>query len=496
MQFEFLTNNNKELVYNILQLQIKNKFHIILSDIPEFIRIFDDTFIDTERSIGNTLDTTNKNKRVISSLYKYINNWVSGQTFKKENKSEILNRNYETAKQDFAKYMPQVHKPQVDLQEQLNNEAITQNEKYFSINTDEAYSNMLSQREQEEVSLRELHKKDEKKAVAWLNSSTTPIDVQNTENHNKLSNKSNIVNYDKLGLTIDDIKSNTQKQHVTKTVMFDNNVDVIENSSSNEYNTNVSHEPFWWNKIFQKNPLNIEEKTLVTKNLTNNIVSLNEKFLNYNSLHINNIALPNSTIYKDNEFGIEIQKKICDIPYIYVEIYVNGKLLNSSSTQTRFMYRQDKHVGNYIYFTCNQCIKQEMANIISTINLHFYDEYEEPLNIAPIIKMETLINGTQIINKINKNTKFNDAEVSYIKVMHNGGEFSPNDVIQINDTKYKINGVCKINIRGVDNINIEGLNQQRDYNTMIIKLDKEINIDAKILNLSRLPMIIVQIVNN
>jgi hypothetical protein len=51
-----------------------------------------------------------------------------------------------------------------------------------------------------------------------------------------------------------------------------------------------------------------------------------------------------------------------------------------------------------------------------------------------------------------------------------------------------------VNIRDAEHINIEGLNQTKDYNTMIVQLDKEIAIDSKIMNLSRLPMVIVNIV--
>jgi hypothetical protein len=191
---------------------------------------------------------------------------------------------------------------------------------------------------------------------------------------------------------------------------------------------------------------------------------------------------------------MDIQSRIADLPYIYVEIFVNGDKLQASSTQPKFMYRQDKEVGNYIYFTCNQSISHETNPVVATIAMRFYDEHEEPLDITPLIQMETLINGKQIINKINNNAKFNDAQMSYIKVKPFGGEYGPNDVIQINDSKYKVVGVCKVNIRNEDNITIDGLNQTKDYNTMIVQLDKEIQMDTKIMNLSRLPMVIVNIV--
>ena len=100
---------------------------------------------------------------------------------------------------------------------------------------------------------------------------------------------------------------------------------------------------------------------------------------------------------------MDIHSKIADLPYIYVEIYVNGDQLKASSSQPKFMYRQDKEVGNYIYFTCNQSISHETNPVVATIALRFYDEHEEPLDITPRIQMETLINGTQITNKINKN---------------------------------------------------------------------------------------------
>jgi hypothetical protein len=312
------------------------------------------------------------------------------------------------------------------------------------------------------------------------------------------------------------------KRHLPeKTVMFNNAVEVFTpdpeetsetilktpQSNSNQPNVMLSGGPsgsdfnptqpdsnLWWNKNFQKPQLNIEEKTLVTKNLHDNVISLNEKFVSFKSLHINNIALPNRLFKTTNELDMDIQSKIADLPYIYVEIFVNGDLLPASSSQSKFMYRQDKEVGNYIYFTCNQSISSESNPVVAMIALRFYDEHEEPLDITPLIQMETLINGKHIVNKINNNVKFNDAQMSYIKVKQFGGEYGPNDVIQINDNKYKVVGVCKVNIRGEDNITIEGLNQTKDYNTMIVQLDKEIQMDAKILNLSRLPMIIVNIV--
>jgi hypothetical protein len=281
---------------------------------------------------------------------------------------------------------------------------------------------------------------------------------------------------------------------ILKAPQTDINVMLSDGPSGSDFNPTQPDANLWWNKNFQKPQLNIEEKTLVTKNIHDNVISLNERFSNFKTIHINNIALPNRLITTTNELDMDIQSKIADLPYIYVEIYVNGDQLKASSSQPKFMYRQDKEVGNYIYFTCNQSISHETNPVVATIALRFYDEHEEPLDITPRIQMETLINGTQITNKINKNAKFNDAQLSYIKVKPFGGEFAPNDVIQVNESKYKVVGVCKVNIRDAEHINIEGLNQTKDYNTMIVQLDKEIQIDTKIMNLSRLPMVIVNIV--
>uniref|UniRef100_A0A6C0BUL4 Uncharacterized protein n=1 Tax=viral metagenome TaxID=1070528 RepID=A0A6C0BUL4_9ZZZZ len=511
-QLPFLSNQNKELVYEILQENTKKKFRLMLSDIPDFVRILEDTFVDVDRSLGRQADTTTKNKQAISHLYKHINGWVSNQTVPQTNKGEMLARNYEAARQDFAKYKADPQKPTINLQEELDKEAVSMKQQFNNVNADDAYSLIVAQREKEEAQLKQIQKQNEDIAVAWLNPTGTPS--QNTANHNKVEKKSNIVAHDTPAVTIDYLKQpaskkltrETMKRHLPeKTVMFNNTVEVFtEETKLNTTNDILtceqavnSTEPdanLWWNKNFQKPQLNIEEKTLVTKNIHDNVVSLNEKFSSFKSIHINNIALPNRVITTTNELDMDIQSKISDLPYIYVEIFINGDLLHASSSQPKYMYRQDKEVGNYIYFTCNQSISSETNPVVATIALRFYDDHEEPLDITPLIKMETLINGTQITNKINKNTKFNDAQLSYIKVKQFGGEYGPNDVIQINDSKYKVVGVCKVNIRDEEHINIEGLNQTKDYNTMIVQLDKEIGMESKIMNLSRLPMVIVNIV--
>jgi hypothetical protein len=501
----------------------------MLSDITEFVRILEDVFVDVECSLGKQTDTTTKNKQAIATLYKHVNGWVTNQTLPQQNKGEMLNRNYEAAKQDFARYRADPQKPTINLQEELDREANDLKDQFKDVKTDDAYTRMVAQREREEAQIKQIQKQNEDLAQAWLNPNGTTSD----SNPNKIDKPSNIVNHDNPGVTIDHLRGidkqqvkrkltrdTIKRQLPEKTVMFNNTVEVIVPDVEAADQPGILHHPqqnapnvlasggpagsafnptqpdanLWWNKNFQKPQLDIEEKTLVTKNLHDNVVSLNERFSKFKSIHVNNIALPNRLIKTTNELEIDIQSKIADLPYIYVEIFVNGEKLKASSTQPKFMYRQDKEVGNYIYFTCNQSITSETNPIITTIALRFFDEHEEPLDVTPLIQMETLINGTQITNKINKNAKFNDAQMSYIKVKSFGGEFAPNDVIQVNDSKYKVMGVCKVNIRDADHINIEGLNQTKDYNTMIVQLEKEIQMDAKIMNLSRLPMIIVNIV--
>jgi hypothetical protein len=528
-QLPFLSNQNKELVYEILQENTKKKFRLMLSDIPDFVRVLEDTFVDVDRSLGRQVDTTTKNKQAISHLYKHINGWVSNQTVPHTNNGEMLARNYEAARQDFVRYQADPQKPTINLQEELDREAVNMKQQFNNVNPDDAYSLIVAQREKEEAQIKKMQKQNEDIAVAWLN--PNGIQSQNTENHIKVEKKSNIVSHDKPTVTVDYVKQQPTKKltreaikrHLPeKTVMFNNAVEVFtpdpeetdetilkapKSETTNQPNVMLSGGPsgsdfnpsqpdanLWWNKNFQKPQLNIDEKTLVTKNLHDNVISLNEKFVSFKSIHINNIAIPNRLITTTNELDMDIQSRIADLPYIYVEIFVNGDLLSASSSQPKFMYRQDKEVGNYIYFTCNQSISSESNPVVATIALRFYDEHEEPLYITPLIHMETLINGTQITNKINKNAKFNDAQMSYIKVKPHGGEFAPNDVIQVNDSKYKVVGVCKVNIRDEEHINIEGLNQTKDYNTMIVQLDKEIGLNAKIMNLSRLPMVIVNIV--
>ena len=507
-QLPFLSNQNKELVYEILQETTKKKFRIMLSDVPDFIRILEDTFVDVERSLGRQTDTTTKNKQAIATLYKHVNGWITNQTMPQQNKGEQLNRNYEAAKQDFARYQADTQRPTINLQEELDREANSMKQQFNDVKMDDAYSKMLAQREREEAQIKQIQKQNEDLAQSWLNPNGTP---SNTNNLNKVEKQSNIVNHDKPGITIDHVKRKLTRETIKrqlpeKTVMFNNAVEVIASTvessdtpqtgqtTGSAFNPTQPDANLWWNKNFQKPQLDVEEKTLVTKNLHDNVVSLNERFSKFKSLHINNIAIPNRMITTTNELDMDIQSKIADLPYIYVEIYVNGDQLKASASQPKFMYRQDKEVGNYIYFTCNQSISSETNPVVATIALRFYDEHEEPLNITPLIQMETLINGTQITNKINKNTKFNDAQLSYIKVKPSGGEFAPNDVIQINESKYKVVGVCKVNIRDAEHINIEGLNQTKDFNTMIVQLDKEIQLDTKIMNLSRLPMVIVNIV--
>jgi hypothetical protein len=528
-QLPFLSIQNKELVYEILQENTKKKFRIMLSDIPDFSRVLEDTFVDVERSFGRQVDTTNKNKHAISILYKCVNTWVNTQTMPTNNKEELLSRNYEAAKQDFARYKVDTQKPDINLQDELDREANELKQHFGDVNTtDDAYSRIVAQRDRDAEHMKQMQKQNEELAQAWLNPNGPP---SNTDNPNKINKKSNIVNHDKPGITVDYVtqaprrkltREAVKRQLPEKTVMFNNSVEVITpdidvdaadynilrqtqsqqaptvmtsaGQSGSTFNPTQPDANLWWNKNFNKPQINVDEKTLVTKNIHDNVISLNERFSKYKSIHINNIAIANRIITTTNELDINIQSRIADLPYIYVEIFVNGDKLKASASQHKFMYRQDKEVGNYIYFTCNQSISSETNSVVATIALRIYDEHEEPLNITPLIHMETLINGTQITNKINKNAKLNDAQMSYIKVKPLGGEFAPNDIIQVNDSKYKVVGVCKVNIRDADHINIEGLNQIKDYNTMIVQLDKEIGIDAKIMNLSRLPMVIVNIV--
>lgn len=522
----FLSNQNKELVYEILQDFTKKKYRIMLSDIPDFVRMLEDTFVDVERTLGEQTDTTTKNKQSIVTLHKYINAWINHQTIPYENKSDTLNRNYEVAKQDFARYKPETHKPTLDLQSELDREAELLKEQYSEVNADDAYSQIMEQRQHEETQIKQiqLQTQNDEIALAWLKPSETNASA--STNHIKLDRPSNIVNHDKPSLNIDTVRPKKMSRDVIKrhlpekTVMFNNEVEVVEiggggaeicnnntvidgikqpsvmltSQGVNSASTlDAPDSNLWWNKNIQKPQLNITEKTLVTKNIHDNVISLNERFTKFKTVHINNIALPNLQMKMTNELDMDIYSRIADLMYIYVEIFVNGDQIKASSSQPKFMYRQDKEVGNYIYFTCNQVINGDTNPIITTIALRFYDEHEEPLNITPLIKMETLVNGTQVTNKINQNAKLKDPLVSYIKVAPGSGEFAPNDVIQIVDIKYSVMGVCKLNIRDADHINIEGLNQTKDYNTMIVQLNKEIPLNAKIMNLSRLPMVIVNV---
>lgn len=146
-QLPFLSNQNKELVYEILQESTKKKFRIMLSDIPDFIRVLEDTFVDVDRSLGRQADTTTKNKQAIAYLYKHINAWINNQTTPQNNKSELLSRNYEAAKQDFAKYQADTQRPSLNLQEELDREANSLKDQFKDVKTDDAYSRMIAQRE-------------------------------------------------------------------------------------------------------------------------------------------------------------------------------------------------------------------------------------------------------------------------------------------------------------------------------------------------------------
>jgi hypothetical protein len=232
-QLPFLSNQNKELVYEILQENTKKKFRLMLSDIPDFVRILEDTFVDVDRSLGRQVDTTTKNKQAISHLYKHINGWVSNQTVPQTNKGEMLARNYEAARQDFARYKADPQKPTMNLQEELDREAVALKEQYNNnVKPDDAYSLIVAQRDKEEAQIKQMQKQNEDIAVAWLNPNGTPS--QNSVNHNKVEKKSNIIVHDTPTVTVDYVKDQKQqpskkmtretiKRHLPeKTVMFNN----------------------------------------------------------------------------------------------------------------------------------------------------------------------------------------------------------------------------------------------------------------------------------
>ena len=419
----FLSNDNKNLLYELFNELSKKHFQKTIHDIPNFETTYNK--ISTEIS-KNYQDSSNieKNKLVLTRLFNSI---------KEENKkNSLLKRKYDTV--PLTKEKINNHMSEYDNKTPKDVD-FTDSSNYETENTDVAYDNILQQREMENKNILTHQKKDSEQAKEWLQQKNTKLNID----------------YDS------DIKNDT---------MIELNQQV--NKKQVTFKKNITHD---------------SQHFITASTIENNNIQFNNTLGYCDNLCINHILIYDNIVHYKNELGLIKKKYISEIPFIFVNIKINN------TTISKVPFFQNKMINSLIYFTSKQ--KIEVKDLITKIELNIFDSYRNKINMNQEIIVEEIYNAsvlekTEKINKIGK--EFYNAEYKYIKFNEEECFVNAEDMLEINNKEYSIMGLCKLDIENPQKIFIIETNQEEDYNTIIIKIEDNINKETKIINKSRTPL--------
>ena len=208
---------------------------------------------------------------------------------------------------------------------------------------------------------------------------------------------------------------------------------------------------------------------------------------NCKKIYIEYILFYDTVLKHKNGLDLIKKKKISDIPFIFVDVQINN------NDYQKIPFFQDKTIGNVIYFKSKQ--KIYVNDLITKLQLNIFDNYQHPINISQEIKIENVIypNSLEMENQTNYNKKFLDMSYVYLHFEDCKELISCEDTIKINDNLYTIIGLCKLLDLSNNKYKIENINEIEDYNTIVIETENTIRKIDNVLNISRIPMCLINV---
>lgn len=471
---DFYSQENKTLLYEILNNLSKTKFH---NELNSFLNDNDiDNFI---ASIGvqypdNSL--TEKNKKLINEVHKFINQKLTYS----------LNNN--TSKfSNYASPISSIYSSSTN-NSFLNQQETQLNNKYIEV--ENKYNEALKNREINTIKKpNEISFEKEDNTIYEDTSQKYDIAIEERENELKqiheIQKNENIKNFSNpnensySGIKILDDLSVDNKKHVT----FNDSNDTNNNDSNVTNDTNDT------NNVKNKNIITyINQKETTLNHYTNTCNEIYENSIIFNNtlnigkkVYINNLTLYNKKYTITNNYGFTKTKELKDTPYLVIDIYINNKFIN------KFHFFQSKIIQNTIYYQCHNTIYYN--DLITKLELKIFDNYNFPLEQEHTLKMLTLINGPSFKNVDKKLKILTEPDLFFIYFNENDNSIHMEDTLEINNIEYPILSLCKIKIESLDVMKIEDTNQNNNYNCAIIKLDKEIQMNNKIKIINRNPIL-------
>ena len=461
---DFYSQENKTLVYEILNNLSETKFHNKLSSFIDDNDI--DSFIANIGVQYHDNSLTEKNKKLIIEVHNYINNKLTysfdDNNSKFSNYSSHITSNYSTSfnnsflNQQETKLNDKYKEVENNYNKALQNRELHNINKPKEIsfekedntlyeNTSEKYDIALDTREKELKDIHELQKNENIKKFSDLNEKSHPsIKI------------------------LDDVSMDNNKKHVTF-----NDINANANANANDNDNNNNNNPIY----ISPNETTLTHYTNICNELYDNSIIFNNILNIGKKMYINNLTLYNKIYKITNNYGFTKTKELKDIPYLIIDIYINNKFVN------KFHFFQYKIIKNTIYYQCHNTIYYD--DLITKLEFKICDNYNYPLEQEHTLKMLTLINGPSFKNTNKELKKLTEPDLFFIYFDQNENSIDMEDTLEINDILYPILSLCKIKIQSLDLMTIEDTNQNSNYNCAIIKLDKEIQINNKIKIINR-----------
>ena len=220
-----------------------------------------------------------------------------------------------------------------------------------------------------------------------------------------------------------------------------------------------------------------KHQVAVANSVQDNIVSFNDNLGLCDTLQLDYIILMDKTLVYDEPFGIKREMRLSQLPYIVVDVHVNGTMMLS----THFF--QTKKVDDTILFETNLVLSPN--DLVTEIKLVIRNEQGRALDMRHELEVETMIHAPLLTITDQYDKEMYGPEYFYVRVK--SGDFKTGDTISTGQELCSIVGTCTTNIRRADNIVITNLTDYEKHNTIILRLNKAFTIETRLLNTSRNP---------
>jgi hypothetical protein len=301
-----------------------------------------------------------------------------------------------------------------------------------------AYDKMMTQRQTEHTEMNTKDKANVERARKWLQPKNSRVQIHDAD-----------VPLDKMA----------------------NDVEIISQTNIENHNQEPKRVRF---KSDTESP---KRYVLNANSVEDNTVSFNENLGVCDTLRLRHLILKDKLLTHDEHFGTRREVYLSQLPYLIVDVYVNG----TESASIPFF--QAGTVSDTVIFEADLVLP--LNDLVTEIKLIVCDENRRAVNMRHELIVETMIHAAQLAVTEQYDREIYEPEYFYIRIK--SGNFKTGDVISINSELYTVVGTCTTTIRDVNHIAVTDLVNYEGHNTMILRLDKAFAMETKLQNTSRNP---------